>query len=183
MAIAAAPLDALGAFARRQGTVSWFAACGTPLVAGERGDAFVYAAALGFPEAAIAPVADWRAAEAIARGDGFTAWRTVEERERAALLAAGNARHGFAALMAALTRVTAAASATTMGAASAAMAREGVADPALARAAAGAAAQAAYQAALALAAESGDHAFAIKFRLFAAGRWPLGIADGRLYLF
>src|SRR5262247_2618835 len=102
MAIAAAPLDALGAFARRQASVSWFAACSTPLVAGERGDASVYAAALGFPEAAIVPVVDWRAAEAIARGDGFTAWWTVEERERAALLAAGNARYGFAALMAAL---------------------------------------------------------------------------------
>jgi hypothetical protein len=182
-ALAAAPLVALAAFAGRQGSVPWFAACGAPLVAGERDDAAAYAAALGFHGVVVAPVADWRAAEAIARGAGFAAWWAVEERDRAALLASTNTRYGFAAVMAALTRVTAAASAAVMGAASAAMARDGIADPALARAAAGAAAQAAYQAALALAGESGDHAFAIKFRLFATGRWPLGIADGRFYVF
>jgi hypothetical protein len=33
------------------------------------------------------------------------------------------------------------------------------------------------------AAASSDHTFAIKFRLFAGGRWPLGIIGGRLLVF
>ena len=86
--------------------------------------------------------------------------------------------------MAALTRVTEAASAVVMGAASVAAARSGVADAALARVAAGAATEAAYHAGLARIAGAGaNHPFAIKFRLFAAGRWPLGIAGGILHLF
>jgi hypothetical protein len=28
-----------------------------------------------------------------------------------------------------------------------------------------------------------DHAFQVKFRLFAGGRWPLGLVGGRFYLF
>jgi hypothetical protein len=57
-----------------------------------------------------------------------------------------------------------------------AAARGGVADMALIRAAAGAATQACYQAALVLAAGAeAEHPFAIKFRLYEAGRWPLGI--------
>jgi hypothetical protein len=40
------------------------------------------------------------------------------------------------------------------------------------------------QAALARSAEAGpDHAFAQKFRLFAGGRWPLGVVGGRLFVF
>jgi hypothetical protein len=71
-----------------------------------------------------------------------------------------------------------------LGAASIAAARDGVADPALSRVAAGAATQAAYQAALARAAGSPDsHPFAIKFRLFAAGRWPLGLVSDTFHLF
>jgi hypothetical protein len=30
---------------------------------------------------------------------------------------------------------------------------------------------------------SDDHAFAAKFRLFAGGRWPLGVVGGRLFVF
>jgi hypothetical protein len=64
------------------------------------------------------------------------------------------------------------------------MARGGVADQALMRVAAGAAAQACHQAALARAAGAGDdHAFAQKFRLYAGGRWPLGVVGGRLFVF
>ena len=62
--------------------------------------------------------------------------------------------------------------------------QSGVVDPALVRAAAGAATQASYQAALVLAAgEDAEHVFAIKYRLFEAGRWPLGIAGMTFNLF
>jgi hypothetical protein len=59
----------------------------------------------------------------------------------------------------------------------------GIADPMLTRVASGAAAQACHQAALAIAAAAGpDHLFAMKFRLFAAGRWPLGIVGDRFFV-
>jgi hypothetical protein len=181
--LACDPVAALAPFARRQEGIAWFAATGAPIASGERDEAASYAAALGFRDAAAVPVVAWRAAQGVARGAGFAAWWAAEEREGAALLEAANARFGFAPLMTALTRVTSAASATVMEAATMALARRGISDPALARVAASAATQAAYQAALALATESGNHAFVIKFRLFAAGRWPLGIAESRLYLF
>lgn len=164
---------------------SWFAAVGQALTDGERQDAEAYAAALGFSGAPVAVVPDWRAAEAATRDAGWDArWWESEEKARADLLSAARARHGERATMTALSEVALAASDTVMGVASVAAARMGVADPALARVAAGAATQAAYQAALALAAEAGaDHAFAVKYRLFAAGRWPLGIVGGALSVF
>jgi hypothetical protein len=49
--------------------------------------------------------------------------------------------------------------------------------------ASGAAAQACHQAALAIAAAAGpEHLFATKYRLFAAGRWPLGIVGDRFFV-
>jgi len=49
--------------------------------------------------------------------------------------------------------------------------------------AAGAAAQAAYQLALARLAEDAASPFESKFRLFAAGRWPLGVVGSTLIFF
>jgi hypothetical protein len=86
--------------------------------------------------------------------------------------------------MTALTRVTDAATQVTLGAASSAAARQGVADPALTRAAAGAATQAVYHAALARAAFADQsHPFAVKFRLFAGGRWLLGLVGTSFHVF
>jgi hypothetical protein len=87
-------------------------------------------------------------------------------------------------LLEALSRVTQGASDAAHGQAALATARAAIADPALARAAAGAATQACYLAALAAAAAAvPDHPFLAKFRLFEAGRWPLGIVAGRFHLF
>lgn len=163
---------------------SWFAAVGQELTPDERREATDYVGAIGFPKAIVVTAPDWRMAEAITRDAHWTrAWWDAEERARATLLEQAKAQ-GEAALMAALSRVTLAASDVVHGAASVAAARAGVADQALSRVAAGAATQAAYQAGLALAAASGDaHPFAIKFRLFAAGRWPLGLVGDAFYLF
>lgn len=49
--------------------------------------------------------------------------------------------------------------------------------------AAGAAAQAVYQLALARLASDAASLFESKFRLFAAGRWPLGVVGSTLILF
>jgi hypothetical protein len=165
--------------------VSWFAAVGQELTDTERHDASDYLRAIGFPDAATAPVADWRAAEAATRNTHWNrAWWEAEERCRADLLARADEIHGTHALMTALSHVTLEASGVVLGAASIAAARSAVADPALARVAAGAATQAAYQAGLALAARAGNtHPFAVKFRLFAAGRWPLGLVDRTFHIF
>ena len=86
--------------------------------------------------------------------------------------------------MLALTHVANQASEAVLAAAEAAAGRFGVEDEALIRAAAGAAAQACYHAALVLAAEGDEeHPFALKYRLYEAGRWPLGIVGRSFSLF
>jgi len=164
--------------------LSWFAAVGQELTDDERREAADYLRALGIA-GEVAAVAGWREAEQATRDRQWSrAWWDAEERLRADLLAAAKQAQGEHAVMTALSRVTLEASDVVLGAASIAASRSGIADPALARVAAGAATQAAYQAALALAAEAGDgHPFAIKFRLFAAGRWPLGVAGSTFRLF
>jgi hypothetical protein len=84
----------------------------------------------------------------------------------------------------ALTRVTQAASDPAHARALRSLTDAGGVDEGLARAAAGAATQAGYLAALAVAAgQPASHAFLAKFRLFEAGRWPLGIVTARLWVF
>jgi hypothetical protein len=179
------PILAVARFAEGLRSLSWFAVVGHDLSTDERREAEDYLAAIGFPDAIVDAVPDWRAAEAATRDMQWSrAWWDAEERARSHLLEQASERHGRHALLTALSRVTLEASDVVLGAASIAAARSGIADPALARVAAGAAAQAAYQAALALAAEAGDaHPFAIKFRLFAAGRWPLGLVGQSFRLF
>jgi len=183
--VAVEPLAPVSRFADSLRRVSWFVALGQDLTDDERHEAADYVAAIGFPGTTISAVADWRAAEATTRDDAWNrAWWDAEERARHQLLDAAKQRHGEHAVMTALSRVMLEASDVVMGAASVAAAHSGVADPALARVAAGAAAQAAYQAALALAAGTDDMPpFAIKFRLFAAGRWPLGLVGNDFRIF
>jgi hypothetical protein len=179
-----ADLSAVSRFTGSLAAASWFAATGQSLTDGEEREALDYLAALGL-EARFATVTDWRAAESVTRDPAWDpAWWNAEEAERLALLEQARASWGERGLMAALTRVTDEATRITLGAASIAAARDGIADPALSRVAAGAATQAAYQAALARAAGRPDsHPFAIKFRLFAAGRWPLGLVNDTFHLF
>ena len=179
-------LAAVARFARMIPDVSWFAAVGEPLTAAERADAEAYVLALGFPDAGVASVSDWEEAETAAKNpDWNTSWWEVEEQLRAALTVEASEIVGDDdTLMVALTNVTSTASEVVHGAAAVAASQSGVADPALIRAAAGAATQACYQAALVLAAgEEEDHAFALKYRLFEAGRWPLGIVGATFNIF
>lgn len=172
------------AFASTVGRGSWFAACGETLTEGERAEAVAYLAALGLPGTPVATVAGWtEAAATTQRQDWSRAWWEAETRAQQDLRRRAAARFGEDELLAALTAVTEAAQALH-GAAALAMSRAGIADPALTRVAAGAAAQGCHQAALTLAAKAGpDHLFAIKYRLFAAGRWPLGIVGDRFFMF
>ena len=59
-------------------------------------------------------------------------------------------------------------------------------DEELIRAAVGAASQAIYQAGLLLAAENEEdqnHPFALKYRLFESGRWPIGVVGNSFHIF
>lgn len=182
---AAPRLQGLTRLAHMARQLGWFSSLGRPLRPRERADAESYLAALGFPDATVAAVADWDEAESCVRNPGWnTDWWEAEEQLRAALLAAALEQAEQDEVMRALTMVAASSSDAVHAAAESAAEREGVTDPALIRCAAGAATQAAYQAALVLAAGADDdHAFAAKFRLFAAGRWPLGIVGQTFNLF
>jgi hypothetical protein len=183
---AGADLTSVARFAGSLRGVSWFAAVGQDLTASELREAQDYARALGLGDLLIKEARDWRAAERATRDPDWDArWWQAEDGERLALMDYLKRAAAPHEVMAALTRVTEEASAIVLGAAAVAASRDGIADQALARVAAGAATQAAYQAALALAARRDDatHVFAIKFRLFAAGRWPLGIVGGTLHIF
>ena len=177
-------LAAVDDFAATLPRQSWFAACGEPLGDCDLAEARLYVEALGLGELPIAGVGSWcDAAMVTRRADWSEAWWQAETAAQADLQKRAAARWGEAPLRAALNAVTAAA-AGLHGAAALAAGAAGIADPALTRVAAGAAAQACHQAALALAAEAGsEHLFAVKYRLFAAGRWPLGIVGGQFHLF
>ena len=183
-------LVAVARFARALERIDWFAALGAPLTEDEEDEARAYLQALGFPDAVVVPVADWDEAESCAANPEWnTAWWEAEEALRAALIADALALLEEDEVGAALNDVTARASEQVGGAAAEAAAREGVADEALIRAAAGAAIQASYQAALvylarpALDDERDEHPFAIKFRLYEAGRWPLGVVGSSFNIF
>lgn len=162
----------------------WFAACGEALTPVEREETERYLAGLGLEPAPVEGVAGWSEAAALAqRADWSRAWWEAEERAARTLQQDAEKDLDETELSVALSTVTDAAAALH-GHAALAGARAGVADPALSRVAAGAAAMACHQMGLVLAAGLGeDHPLAIKYRLFAGGRWMLGVFGERCYLF
>lgn len=182
--IVALPGPRLAALQAEVRAASWFAAVGEPLTEGECSDARVYIDALGLGPLAIGRAHDWPDVERILKApDGATTWWDREETLRRQLLADAEAFYPEHALWSSLTDLTTEAGDLIHGKAAMAAARMGKAAPASIHVAAGAASQAVYQ--LALARLSGQPAspFESKFRLYAAGRWPLGIVGSRLILF
>lgn len=171
-------------FAGELGRAAWFTACGEPLTPAEQADAEKYLTGLGLPVRPITGIATWAEAAATAqRPDWQPAWWRADEASARALHQAAAALLSETELLMALSAVTLAA-ANLHGPAALAAARAGVADPALSRVAAGAAALACHQMGLVHAANAGeDHPLAIKYRLFAGGRWLLGVIGDRCYLF
>ena len=163
---------------------AWFAALGEKLTDGDRADADAYARALGLGTLLLGQARDWPEAERVLQApDWSPAWWDREEAQRLRLLAEAEARYPERALWTALTELTTEVGDAVHGRAGVAAARMGGAAKASVHVAAGAAAQAAYQ--LALARLTGDSAspFESKFRLFAAGRWPLGVVGSTLVVF
>ena len=157
---------------------SWFAALGEPLTDGDRGDAKAYA---GTDDVEL--VTSWPDAERFLKSPATLDWWEREESLRKDLLARAEARHPERAFWTALTELTTEAGDLVHGKAATAAARMGGAAPASIHVAAGAASQAVYQLGVARMAGEPASLFESKFRLFAAGRWPLGVAGSRLVLF
>ena len=132
----------------------------------------------------VAGVATWADAAATAqRKDWDPAWWRAEETAAKALHRSASSLLGETPLLVSLSAVTLEAAALH-AAAALAVSRAGTDDPTLSRVAAGAAALACHQMGLAIAADAGaDHPLAVKYRLFAGGRWLLGVMGDRCYLF
>ena len=115
--------------------------------------------------------------------DWSTAWWEREESLRQALLAATEKRYPERALWTALTELTTESGDLVHGKAATAAARTGDAARASIHVAAGAASHAVYHLALVRISGSNAPLFESKFRLFAAGRWPLGVVGSSLVVF
>jgi hypothetical protein len=158
---------------------SWFAALGEELTNGDVAEARVYAG-----DVVITLVKSWPEAEAFLKSPtALLEWWDREETLRRQLLAAAEKRHPERALWTALTELTTDAGDLVHGKAATAAARAGNVAAASIHVAAGAASQAVYQLAVARAAGEIVSPFESKFRLFASGRWPLGMAEGRFVVF
>ncbi len=176
-----APLDRLRAEAR---AASWFAALGEPLVEGDLTDAEAYGNALDLGSLTTRLAHDWPEAERLLKSrDWSPALWDREEALRRALLGRAETLHGERELWTALTELTTDIGELVHGKAATAAARMGDAAKASVHVAAGAASQAVYQLAVARMAGDTTSPFESKFRLFAAGRWPLGIMGSTLILF
>ena len=174
----------LASFLAEMARIPWFETCGRPLSPDETARAASYVAALGIGEFPVQGVSGWRAAQSLARNPDWNRdWWEAESQAEKALHLKGIARFGRDDFLRNLTAVTEAASSIQLPA-SRALSRSGIDDQGLAKAAAGAASQACHQAAMACLNKSGEsHLFARKFRLYAAGRWPLGIVQNRCFVF
>jgi hypothetical protein len=160
-------------------SASWFAAVGEPLTEGDVAEARTYAG-----EVEVIGVTSWPAAEDFLKSPNASLeWWDREEALRKSLLPEAERRHPERTLWTSLTELTTEAGDFVHGKAATAAVRAGNAAPASIHVAAGAASQAVYQLAVARLAGNQTSPFESKFRLFAAGRWPLGIEGSRLFLF
>ena len=178
------PAATLAALRAELRAASWFAALGEPLTGGDRVDAEAYAGALGLEGLVVDLAKDWPHAERLLKSPDWSShWWDREEELRRDLLQRAEARYPERALWTALTELTTEAGDLVHGKAATAAARMGDAAKASIHVAAGAASQAVYQLAVARLAGEAASPFESKFRLFAAGRWPLGVVASRLILF
>ena len=140
-----------------------------------------YLDALGFPHAEPALLSDWdEAADAAESFDHDPEGWEAEEMLRTSLIAQASDRLDEEAIGTLLTYVTMRAGEVAQGAVDYSSAFDEVDDDALKNAAVGMLVRAAEGAALVILAEAEDdeptHAFLSRWRLFARGRWPVGLA-------
>ncbi|MCG8441128.1 MAG: hypothetical protein MI723_04890 [Caulobacterales bacterium] len=166
-----------------------FARLGEPLNAADMTLAHAYLDALGFPDAWPARLESWEdAADAALALDADTAAWEAEEMLRAGLTAQALEAVDEAALQAGVTLIAERIGAVARESVEEAAAYADLEDDSLLNAAVGAAAQAAHGAALVSLAlddeeETAAHPFWLRFRLFARGRWPIGLAGATFNVF
>lgn len=178
-------LLAVAQFARMMPEVAWFSDLGLPLNEADVDLAQDYLSALGFPDCDVALIEDWETAmDAVSSTDLNSDWWEAEEQQRAFLMSEACQQADEESVLLALTHVTSKAAEGVQQAAEMAANQAALYEDEIVNAIAGAALQAVHQAALVLAADLEDeHPFALKYRLFERGRWPLGISGRTLNLF
>jgi len=164
---------------------NWFHRLGQPMGEDTRRMAEDFVSQLGFPDAWVASVADWEHAAIAAENPDINSdsWE-AEEQQRIHLTNEAAIAFGEDRLQDALEAITATAGPIIFDAAANVAVMWGVEDDAIVEAAAGSALQACYNAALVIASEEEEsHPFALKFALFEAGHWPVGIAGQTFNIF
>jgi hypothetical protein len=166
-------------------SISWFEEVGQPLTEESFVVARDYMNALGFPDAYVGEVEDWDdAAYAASNPDWNSDWWEAEEQLRMGLTTTALNLISEEDLNAALTQISATASPVITTAVEAITDDHGIEDQELIRAAVGSALQTCHQAALVLAAgEEDTHPFAIKYKLFEQGHWPIAITGNSFNIF
>lgn len=182
-------LTIMARFVRAVVDIPWFSRVGEPLSADDRAAATAYLAAAGFPDAAVAQVPTWEEAVDVAENPNWNSdWWEAEEQLKAGLIAQALERVDEAELVNALNHVSGQCAGATVEAISNVAINAGFHpdsnEDSFLNAAAGWGVAGAYQAALVLAAGADDdHAFALKFRLFEAGRLPFGVVGTTFSIF
>jgi hypothetical protein len=163
----------------------FFFMLGEPLSGGEKTQVKQYLGGLGIgDELPIDSVPNFKAAaQVLTNPEWDRRWWDAEQREKDRLFEAAKAQLGENELVRVLSE-TLEATESVHGAAAVEAARRDCSDAALIRVAAGAVSQSLHLAKLAeLAGEGDTHPFMIKAALFAGGHWPLGIVNGRYWVF
>lgn len=165
--------------------VDWFRSVGLPLGKGTMHTAEAYVDALGFPGTLVAPIANWEEAGfAASNPDWNSSWWEAEEQLRASLTHEALELISEDDLNMALTHISATASPLIQNAAESLAEEQDIEDEELIRAVIGNAVQTCHQAALVLAAgEEDTHPFALKYKLYEMGRWPIAITGSSFNIF
>ena len=180
-------LQSVANFAQMVGQVHWFSALGAELDERELIVAEDYLLALGFPDASVVRIENWEEANDVADNPDWSnlSW-DAEEQMRMGLFTDACERFDEDIINLALANVTSQAFQSIEDAAIANAQLDRVGDEQLVQAAIGAGAQCCQLAALVLASEHEDedrHPFALKYRLFEFGRWPIGVVGSTFHLF
>lgn len=184
-------LSRLRRFATGLENIGWFCHLGEALTPATRQVAEGYLGQLGFPEAQIAILADWDdAANAAETLDWANAAWEAEELARAELTGRALAFMSEEALQLGLAMVTEQAGSAAKNYLLDTAALWDMVDESIHNLSVGSAVQTAYSAGLALLAaavdpdfEAEEHIFALKLKLFAAGRWPVGVVGQSFNIF
>ena len=165
---------------------AWFSRVGLPLKSDERRHVAAILGAFDYgPDTPIDVAATWNDAAQVLRGqERDSHWWDSEEEGRERLWETASERIIESELSARLAEMAESLIDPIREGAVKAAARAGITDTGLIRAATDAAALAGHQQCMAhLASAPAGHYFHHKLKLFAAGRWPFGVVDGRYIVF